>query len=659
MSFRGLLRLVRYRIDRAFARGPAARFALLALMSVLVVAFGTLSIFFGLFSEENEHIEGIARVYGGGFVDAIWWSGKHIFDPTFFDYSYGATVPIVIFSLLVTLMGVVIFGSLVGFVSSAVEERLDALRKGNGPVVESNHILVLGFSPDVGAIISLLHSIDARLRFVVLAEHDVESMQEALRVALSSRALRAVALRSGAPSVVSELKRVCFESARSIIVVADEVATPQAENADIGVIKALMLLSAHRFPGPPPKMVGEVTRQDSRHVATIASNRAIPLVFTGDIISKILVQCSRQPGLSLVYQSIFGLGDNTLQIMSFPSLAGRRFDSILPCFETAVPIGISRAVTAQGRTSFVPLLNPPGDHVVAHDEWLVLLARNRDVVCNPDAAPYPKITYAPPPPTKPKLERLLILGWNDHLYRVLTEFDAHVASGARITIAAHHDEASATALLEEHLPVPLRRAAVSYVKANYLKDDQLKALLDDTHDSVLVLADHSAPDADTESRLMMTLLLLRELRRTHPPAAATRVVSEIASLSNRDLLVDSRTPDIVCGSQLVSMILSQVALQQMLQTVYDQLLGAQHEEFHLKPANLYVPPGAAATFRNIAAAACQRNEVAIGVLTKTGRRGGDLRVELNPPRDRALDLGPDDSVIVVYADVVEAGGAVP
>ena len=42
--------------------------------------------------------------------------------------------------------GMLIFSMMLGLVSDAISEKVDSLRKGKSEVIESNHILVLGWS---------------------------------------------------------------------------------------------------------------------------------------------------------------------------------------------------------------------------------------------------------------------------------------------------------------------------------------------------------------------------------------------------------------------------------------------------------------------------------------------------------------------------------
>ena len=49
--------------------------------------------------------------------------------------------------LAVTIGGIFIISSLIGILTTGLEARLDSLRKGRSKVVESDHTVILGWSP--------------------------------------------------------------------------------------------------------------------------------------------------------------------------------------------------------------------------------------------------------------------------------------------------------------------------------------------------------------------------------------------------------------------------------------------------------------------------------------------------------------------------------
>ena len=81
--------------------------------------------------------------------------------------------------------------------------------------------------------------------------------------------------------------------------------------------------------------------------------------------------------------------------------------------------------------------------------------------------------------------------------------------------------------------------------------------------------------------------------------------------------------------------------------MYTELLQSQGKEFFLADTALYAPAdGRPTTFAELAEAARERGEVAVGVQRADGA-GGEPELTLNPPAGRKLTLTPGDRVVVL------------
>jgi ion channel POLLUX/CASTOR len=646
---------LQYRLDKILSLGSTAQFLVLIALAGVVILLGGSAYFFGLLGPENQDVPGIQNQQGD-FWDTVIWSIEHILDAGAFIQDYGATWPITLISLFLSIMGLVLLGLLVGFIFAGMEARLESLRKGNSIVKEKSHVLILGWSNKVFSIVKLLDAYDPKVRVVILSEHDIVEMREALRLGVPKHIARRVILRTGSRTNLSELHRVAFDRAYSIIVLTEERDLAAKGNPDVPAIKSLMVLAAYRdWKGLRPKMVAEISRAENFEAAQIAGDRRIPIILSSEVISKILVQSSRQPGLSTIYQEIFSFHGNEIYVRDFPGCAGKRFDEIGALFSNAVPIGVSSARIEGDRVIYIPHLNPPGDRIVDKNEWIILVAANQDIHFDANAKRVGARDF-----TGQKLkqeitfERVLVLGWNHNLYQVLREFDAYLHPGAQVTVASMYDDDTANELLRENLPEGFRTIEFTYQQANYVKRSVLQHLLGEDYHSIIVLADTSTGDEDVDARIIMAMLMLRDVQRHDGLCATSHVVSEITSVEHRSLLEGGQVSDIVVSPDIVSMLLTQISQQQMLITVYADLLDAGGNEIYLKPASRYVPLKTPVTFRDVTGSAIQGQEVAIGVLLgKTPGRNGAGRLRINPHAEERLEFDDGDKVIVIGKDLFD------
>ena len=82
-------------------------------------------------------------------------------------------------SILGVLVGLILFSSMVAFITSVFEAKLDELKRGRSIVLENEHTLILGFGDRILEIIRELieaNESEADASIVILAENDKEEM---------------------------------------------------------------------------------------------------------------------------------------------------------------------------------------------------------------------------------------------------------------------------------------------------------------------------------------------------------------------------------------------------------------------------------------------------------------------------------------------------
>ncbi len=644
-----VVELGRYRLDNFFTRGVSAQFVVLLVLMLGLILLGTLGLSLGLYAPENKDIAAIGHKFDEGFWDAVWWSMMHIFDASYVSQDYGATPGVVILALVISMLGLVLFGGVIGLISAGVERKFSELAAGNRPVRETGHLLILGWNDKIFSILDLFEDYHKPVTIAILANHTIADMQEQLRTARTNiRRIKPI-LRTGSPTNLSELERMAFQAAYSIIVLADESHPNQEEEADICTIKTLMLLASNLPPAPPrPKMVAELQRQENLEVARIASRRSISLICSGEVLSRMIVQAARQPGLSTVYSSLFGFADNEIFIQPQPECTGRRFADLRFDFPNAIALGTSSMEMRDGRPYFQQHINPAKEHVVGKEEWLILLSRGA-VLHQPAPAAPPGPESVPPPGRNFARERVLILGWNSNIYTILHEYDTFLQAGSEITIAALHEPEKAHTLLADHLHRPLVNATSTYVQTDYALSDRLEALLAHSYDTCIILADQSSGERDPDARAIVTILLLQDYDTRHPQHPFKQIVAEVLAAANSELLQHHGKTDTIISPRLISMLLAQVSQQLMLERVYADLMNAHANEIYLKPVRRYTPQPANCTFADLMRAAAELGELALGVKRKAeaGEATKDFGIRINPPKDTPLALTDHDEVIVV------------
>lgn len=148
--------------------------------------------------------------------------------------------------VITVFLGLILFSSLVVFITSQFEAKIDELKKGRSNVIERNHTLILGFGERVLEIIRELiiaNESEKDKAIVVLAEKDKTKMDDFFRDRISDTKTTRIVTRSGSTSSTQVLKRVSVATAHSVVILNDvraDASVTDKENADSRVLKTIM-----------------------------------------------------------------------------------------------------------------------------------------------------------------------------------------------------------------------------------------------------------------------------------------------------------------------------------------------------------------------------------------------------------------------------------
>ncbi len=244
-------------------------------------------------------------------------------------------------------------------------------------------------------------------------------------------------------------------------------------------------------------------------------------------------------------------------------------------------------------------LNPAADRVIGQDEVLLLLAEDANMKIQPYAGPlHPSQIPAIDSSAQKPVEHLLMLGWNPKIYPIMKEFDDYVAEGSTLTLVNSLPTHERQELIKENVG-ELGTIQVRHLEGEFSSRALMEELQPQNYPNVMVLGDaisaKSAEEADT--RAIIALLLLRDMRRRSSLAPNQRVCSEILDPKNRELAATTQINDIVISNEMVSMVLAQITYEPRVQAVLEDLLRSEGTEIYLKPLELYVPAGPAGDLR--------------------------------------------------------------
>ena len=660
---------VRYQFNRSFSSDSKISFLLLAISTLTLILIGAQSSHLGLFSQDSLSAEGIDNQYGGGWIDSYWWSIKHVLDPGAFAENYGAPLSVLIFSLLLSLGGLVFLGALIGLISASIQQQLEQLELGNTQVVEKNHVVILGWGPSSLDLIRNLISIHAHAIIVILAPCELSFMREELRregIAINAAKL---VLRKGIPSRSFDLDRISVRNAASINIVAHSLDVEQNRDfynspSDAEAIKTLLvlesLLQLHQCSNPnnkyppfkskkPISLVCEICSKENIEIAKIASSGQASIVSTADFASRLLVQAARQPGIIDVFECILNQDLKGIRVQSMPEAVGKQFSSLFAYTQLAVPIGVSWLEDRGRSKRTASALNLEPSYEIEDGEDIVLLSQVDPVFIHrsPEINKHKRLSstdHSRSPSSGHHFDSVLIIGANALLDEILVELNGHALS--RTTVVLVSDRSNDQLAIGDQRLFP-KLDFVSQ-QGSTLNRSLLTDLIYSDFDCIFILADESFGDADARS--IMTLLMLGDIVRHRQDLPVPRVVLELKDSRNRDLVKNSIASEIVVSSDLVSTVMAQTSRYPVVGPVYRELLSAGGIQISFRTPDYFNISNQKILHSELIAVALQKFETVIGMMLST-QNGVEL--VLAPDIASVWELTDDDTIVVLSQQIYD------
>jgi Trk K+ transport system NAD-binding subunit len=435
---------------------------------------------------------------------------------------------------------------------------------------------------------------------------------------------------------VDELVRVAAHRAASVVVLSTPHAGKPA-GRDSEAIKTMMLLTGSvDMEGHRPTLIAEIEDPHNLQMASMAGRGQFQIVASGTVISKVIVQCIRNPGLSAVYRELFEPMGNSIYVEEIAAERGKTMRSIATRMPTAVPIGVTWSETTDGAQRVAAALNLEPEYELDDDDSLIVIAGQpgeRTVAPDNRTEGVARTIGSGRSANTPR--RVLLIGWNGELYDILAELDAHALDDTEITLLSVVSEDDAAERVAEFLDAPLKNVTVEFRVGNPVNQSAYHNLDLQDFDCIVVLADDAADAAEVDAYTLRIVLRLSDVSGEAP---AVHTVVELTDGMNRPLFDSLDVTDIVASADIVSAELAQTARQPVLGPVYRELLRAGGVELSVRPVGDYLPGASECTFADLVLAAQGNLETAVGVMVGS-------EVLLNPPRDVRRKI--DDSLQLV------------
>ncbi|NER04807.1 MAG: hypothetical protein F6K17_20495, partial [Okeania sp. SIO3C4] len=446
--------------------------------------------------------------------------------------------------VLTIFVGLVLFSSLVAFITQEFESRLTLLKKGKSLVVEKNHTLILGFNDRIVDIITELviaNESESDAVIVILSEQDKEQMDDFLRDKLGDLKTTRVVTRSGSVTNINNLKKVGVKVARAVVILNDAKGSDPKELrklSDARVVKTILATVAaneeQKLSLPP--IVAEIHSEQYRILAQSIAPETVTTLNEADILGRILVQTSRSVGLATVYLNVVGFAGNEIYFYT-PECDWQNlnFTELQFHFYQSIPLGV------RDKNGNV-MIKPDNNYNLIDAESIIVLAEDDS-----------QIKFYQEPLVKPQVlgyvdsrktlaretEKHLIIGWNPKTPICLREYAKYVLEGSEINLVTHELTSEIQAQFNKiraaypEILMQVRQIDVDVV-------EELETLQLYKYKSISILASKGKNSEEIDAKTLTILLEIRQIfleytEQTGNPVT-TELVVELADSEETDLV---------------------------------------------------------------------------------------------------------------------------
>lgn len=615
---------IRYRFDNTLARGP------LVLIGWLLVAAAILSVPFWLYLEldpdgvgggENAKpapenlFNSFWAVLGKGGFSQLTWEGRS-------------------FSILITIASLVTGGAMFAFITANTSKKLTELKRGKGPVVESGHVMIFGWGPQVYSILQQLDVANENNpgTAVILAPTPQETMVDEIKNRVGKLKHTKVITRSVEPSNPKVLPDMSIATAKSIIVLA----TKGTSGTVTGVLSALSNLA----PDSKTTVIADVNDTSAANALMRSGQGRVVTVESQELIAQVTAHACRQPGLAAIYLDLLDFEGNEMYYQPAGEAAGKMFGEALLAYQNASLIGLRRADGAVW-------LYPPMNTVISNDDYVIAIAEDDDRIIWSN--PRPELDSFGPQTAlfaahKPAPSQTLVIGWNSMAKKVLREIGDYATPGSAALVMAQTARVTSDELKD--LSTPNMQVITRAYDGSF--NELAAALPGSQFDQVIIFGYRGkTASADADAQTLLSLLAVNTLKQWGAFGyGRARIIAEILDSNNVELARVVAIEDLVVSDRLTSLMMTQLSQSPHLSPIFQQLFGPGGVYLSAKPINYYVTSGEV-SYAELVAAGRARGEVIIGYRDNEAGAGLTAGIHLNPSKDARFVAKPGDQAIVI------------
>jgi Trk K+ transport system NAD-binding subunit len=581
--------------------------ALIAASVALAVLIAGLIILFR-FNEEGE-------------VGSVFWNSIATVINAWMPYFDEGSPGYLILMSVTAIAGVLFTSVLIGIITSAIEEKIIELKRGNSRVLESGHTVVLGFYPGEYTLIRqlILAAAEKPDCIVIADEREREEMEQEIGDNLDVPKNVKIVCRTVDITDPSSIEKCSLENCKTVIV------SPTDDSKTTKIVLAVSaLLEEKEISGVQINAI--ISKNEYRFPPSLAKTHNISTLQTSAILAKMIAHSCTQTGLSQTFRELFNFEGSEFYLIELPGAEGQGFEELMLRLNRAVPVGIF--------SDGVMRLNPSSDYRIKKDDRILVFSEEDDSAkleeMQGDDLFESEIMLGGTIPEEPT--ETVIIGSNEMLPSILKELPENVS---RVYLAGAELTEKARTSLEK---IAAKRSLVLNYCEGDLYEEEFLIDLAKMAQHIVILNAHGKDEEAADMETIFRLLNLRDIRDRF--GFDFNITVEMQKEHNQYLVGRGDHTDFLVTSSMSSLFLAQLAENPELVDVFREILSNEGNELYLKqPASVGLD--GTRTMRELRRQVLRHGYILLGIVDK------DKHSRFNLPLDEIVTLGEEDEIIVL------------
>ena len=675
-------------LEETLSRGTISIIAWLAVTMILTVVIFSFVLVLMNLRPDNE-------TGSLSLIEAIWQNFLRVIDSGGLqnDRLWGYRIV----SAVVTLLGVLIFGALVGVLTTGLDNLFIEIRKGKTEIVKKDFTLILGWNPTIFKIISELVISNANhknKKIVILSKNDKIKMEDEINLRINQKELlknfhnslgekshktyqTKIYCRSGSIIDTDDLNIVHPENAESVIILSSE-----EDKEDINTIKCILALRKKA-----KKIITEIKDEHNKELMDFCfqngENKNILYIPSEKWLSRITAQASRQPGFSVIATEILNYDNDEIYFSKAgKELIGKTFKEISLNCTTSIVLGIYKknldkkslkgiyqAEIEEGKLPGIQkniILNPYEkfhNNIINGENIGCVIEEGDELILFQSDDGYPEFFFEDLKIEKfqwknsmedvilPK-SKTLILGYNKRIYKIINELYEYVSTDSEVHIIAKMDEEVEKQLKENFGSENVTNEDITDYKISEKEYAGEKFNLE-SYESIIILGYDNLETQEKDAKSMLTMLLIKKLLEKNNKCALKEksIVIEIYDEKNREIVELTEVSDYIISDTIISSVISQLSEEKRLYYVFDELFSGEGCEIYMFSADNYIENfNREYTFKELSTIVANEGTILLGYRDMSERveKKKDYGVHLNINKNNKIKLNKNDKLIVLF-----------